>query len=42
MLVIEAIYDTNVDLEREERFDRVMLNTYIIDHVIKAMSPGYR
>jgi hypothetical protein len=42
MPVIEIICTTNAALEQEERFDKAMLNTYIIDHVKNAMSPGYR
>ena len=39
MLVIETICTTNAALEQEERFDKVMLNKYIIGHVNDAVNP---
>ena len=39
MLEIETICTANAALEREERFDKAMLNMYIITHVNDAVNP---
>ena len=39
MLVIETICTTNAALEQEERFDKAMLNKYIIGYVNAAVNP---
>lgn len=39
MLVIETIWTANAALEQEERFDKAMLNMYIIGHVNDAVNP---
>jgi hypothetical protein len=39
MLVIETICTANAALEQEKRFDKAMLNTYIIGHVNDAVNP---